>query len=192
VTDRLEEIFTKLLAEIDPDPWREGIKETPARAAKAWREWTAGYAIDPTGLLKSFGDGAEQYDGLVIVSNIPVRSHCEHHLADIIGIAHVGYVPNGKVVGLSKLARVVDAFSRRLQVQERLTSQVADCIMDGLNAKGVGVLVRAAHHCMSTRGVKIHGSVTTTCTLRGVLFDKPEARAEFLSLCRDAEHHDPA
>lgn len=167
---------------------REGLKETPARFVKAWRERLSGYSMNVGELLKSFEDG--KTDEMVIVHNIPVISMCEHHCADIIGIAHVGYVPNGRIVGLSKLARLTDGFARRLQVQERMTSQIADALMEPpVEAKGVGVLIRAAHHCMSTRGVKIHGSTTTTSAMRGVLLDKPEARAEFLTLCAMAERH---
>lgn len=177
----------RLLQLIGENPKREGLVETPARVVKAWREWASGYHIDVPGLFKTFEDGVS--DGMVIVHNIPVVSKCEHHLADINGIAHVGYIPNGKIVGLSKLARVVDAFARRLQVQERLTSQIADAIAVHLSPLGVGVLIRASHACMHSRGVKVHGSVTTTSAMRGALLNNPETRAEFLGLCRDAEAH---
>lgn len=167
---------------------REGLAETPARFIKAWSERLSGYKVDTPELLKTFEDG--KTDEMVIVHGIPVISMCEHHCADIIGIAHVGYVPGGRIVGLSKLARLVDAFARRLQVQERLTSQVADALMaPPVLAQGVGVLIRATHHCMSTRGVRIHGSTTTTSAMRGVLLTKPEARAEFITLCSMAESH---
>lgn len=172
------------------DPSREGLKETPDRVVKALAERLAGYRVDVKAMLKTFKDG--KTDEMVIVHNIPVISMCEHHMADIIGIAHVGYIPNGKIVGLSKLARLVDAYARRLQVQERLTQQVADALMSPpVGAKGVGVIVKAAHHCMSTRGVKIHGTLTTTSAMRGVLMDRPEARAEFISLCHGAERSVP-
>lgn len=182
----LEDLFGEVLTRLDPDPSRQGIAETPARAAKAWRYWCSGYAEDVDAHFKSFEDGAEGYDEMVIVHNIPVLSHCEHHLAAITGHAHVGYIPNGRVVGLSKLARVVDALSRRLQVQERLTVQIADAIEKNLAPAGVAVIVKAGHGCMSSRGVRIHGSVTTTSALRGALHEGP-ARAEFLSLCAAAE-----
>lgn len=182
-----EEIVRGLLAYVGEDPDREGLRETPARVLKAYREWTAGYGQDVTTLFKTFADGAEGAREMVIVHNIPVVSKCEHHLADITGIAHVGYIPDGKIVGLSKLARVTDLFARRLQVQERLTAQIADAIEANLAPLGVGVVIRAAHACMSSRGVKVHESVTTTSAMRGALLTKPEARAEFMALCRDAE-----
>ncbi len=185
-----EAIIVGLLRMIGEDPDREGLKDTPRRVAAAWKEWASGYSQDPIKILKAFKDGAENCgDELVIVHNIPIVSKCEHHLADIIGTAHVGYIPNGTIVGLSKLPRVVDIFARRLQVQERLTNQIADTLVQGLAPKGVGVTIRAAHACMSTRGVKIHGSVTTTSAMRGALLTKPEARAEFMSLCDAAERH---
>ncbi len=180
-----EDAVVRLLQFIGEDVHREGLRETPGRVVRAWGEWAAGYGADPARILKTFEDGAT--NELVIVHNIPVVSKCEHHLADIHGIAHVGYIPDGRIVGLSKLARLVDAFARRLQVQERLTGQIADALVEHLTPKGVGVLVRASHACMSSRGVKIHGSVTTTSAMRGALMDKPEARAEFLSLCQAAE-----
>lgn len=176
-----------LLRYIGEDPEREGLRETPARVAKAWKEWTKGYGQSPYEVLKTFEDGAEDCNELVIVTNIPVISKCEHHLADINGIAHVGYIPDGRIVGLSKLARVVDIFARRLQVQERLTNQIADAICEGLQPLGVGVVVKASHACMSSRGVNIQGSLTITSAMRGVLLEKPEARHEFLNLCRSAE-----
>lgn len=176
----------EILKAIGEDPNREGLRDTPARVAKAWKEWASGYAIKPEDILKTFEDGAS--DEMVIVHNIPVISKCEHHMADIIGIAHVGYIPDGRIVGLSKLARLVDVFARRLQVQERMTAQVADALSaPPVNPRGVGVLIRAAHHCMSTRGVKIHGSLTTTSAMRGVFLTDAAARAEFIGLCRDAE-----
>lgn len=178
------DVIRALLILIGDDPDREGLKETPRRVAMAWKEWTSGYRIDPKTILKSFRDGAEDCgDEFVIVHNIPVVSKCEHHLCDIIGYAHVGYIPNGRIVGLSKLARVTDLYSRRLQVQERLTNQIANAIDEELTPKGVGVVIHAMHACMSTRGVRIMGSVTTTSALRGVIREKSEARAEFMALC---------
>jgi GTP cyclohydrolase IA len=181
--DIMEKLFGAVLEQIEPDSGREGLQETPRRVAKAWEEFTSGYDQDPEEVLKTFEDGAANYDELVIVHGIPVVSRCEHHLESIIGTAHVGYIPNGRVVGLSKLARLVDVFARRLQVQERLTTQIADTIEKVLLPRGVGVLITASHGCMTTRGVKIHGSKTTTSALRGVLKTEASARAEFLTLC---------
>lgn len=165
---------------------REGLKETPARAAAAWMEWTAGYEVeDPGALLKTFTDGAERCsDELVIVRDIEFYSHCEHHMAPFFGVAHVAYIPDKKVVGLSKFARLVDAFAKRLQVQERLTNQIADCVDETLSPIGVGVIIHARHHCMCSRGVAKQHSSTTTSALRGALRNIPEARAEFMALAR--------
>lgn len=179
----LESIIRELLFSIGEDPDREGLVETPRRVAKAWNEWTAGYRMDPGALLKTFTDGAEKADELVLVKNIPVTSKCEHHLADIMGVAHVGYIPNGRIVGLSKLGRVVDAYARRLQVQERMTAQIADIIEEILEPRAVGVIIEASHACMSSRGIKIHGSTTVTSAMRGVFRRDAAARAEFISLC---------
>lgn len=181
------QIIRDLLILIGEDPDREGLRETPARVMKAWAERTSGYRIDPASILKCFTEGAADVNELVIVHNIPVISVCEHHLADIIGIAHVGYIPSERIVGLSKLARLVDIFARRLTVQEIMTTQIADALMDHLQPLGVGVLVRASHACMSTRGVRIHGSVTTTSAMRGAMLTKGKARKEFLKLCSMAE-----
>lgn len=147
---------------------RPGLAETPDRVAKAYATWFSGYDVDIAGLFKTFEDGAENTNEMVIVRDIPVYSHCEHHMAPIIGHAVVGYVPNGKIVGLSKLSRVVDAFSRRLQVQERLTNQIADAIQEHLNPKAVCVYIDAKHMCMESRGVKqVCGSSTITKAFRG-------------------------
>lgn len=163
---------------------REGLAETPERAAKAWRFWTSGYAVDIPGMLKTFDDGAEGYDEMIVVKNIPLYSHCEHHMAAIFGNATVAYIPQGRIVGLSKINRVVDAFARRLQVQERLTAQVADAIWDNLKPLGVGVFVKARHMCMESRGVCQQGHHTETTALRGVFKDDAKARAEFIGACR--------
>lgn len=180
-------IIRALLIHIGEDPDREGLRDTPDRVLRGWKEWATGYGQDPADILKTFEDGAAGFNEMVIVHGIPVVSKCEHHLADIIGHAHVGYIPSGKIAGLSKLARLVDCFGRRLQVQERLTVQIADALERHLEPLGVGVLIRAAHHCMSTRGVKIHNALTTTSAMRGALMTKPEARKEFLDLCAMAE-----
>jgi len=181
------DIVTRLLEFIGEDPHREGLRDTPARFLKAWSEWASGYKVDPASVLKTFTDGAEDADEMVIVHNIPIVSKCEHHLADITGYAHVGYIPNGRIIGLSKIPRLVEIYSRRLQVQERLTGQIAKALWTHLEPLGVAVTITAAHGCMSTRGVKIHGSVTTTAKMLGAFRDKPEARHEFLNRCDAAE-----
>jgi GTP cyclohydrolase I len=182
-----DDIVVRMLQRIGEDPTREGLKETPKRVVKAWSEWYSGYGQRPEDVLKTFVDGAENYSGdeMVIVSGIPVYSMCEHHMAPFFGEAAVGYIPSGKIVGLSKLHRLVDMFARRLQVQERLTNQIADTLVSALEPRGVGVLIRARHLCMESRGVRAANSTTTTSAVRGVLLDKPEARAEFLELVRD-------
>lgn len=147
---------------------RGGLQETPERVAKAFETWFGGYSVDIASLFKTFEDGGENCDEMVIVRDIPVYSHCEHHMAPIIGHAVVGYVPNGRIVGLSKLSRVVDAFARRLQVQERLTNQIADAIVEHLDPKAVCVYIDAKHMCMESRGVKqVCGSSTITKAFRG-------------------------
>jgi GTP cyclohydrolase I len=179
-----EHLVTLMLESIGEDKKRPGLIETPARVAKAWDEWFAGYKTDVSALFKTFEDGAENVDAMVILTNIPVFSHCEHHLAPFHGVAHVGYIPNGRIVGLSKIARVVDAFSRRLQVQERLTNQIADAIQENLSPLGIGVVVKAQHTCMSTRGACVTGVDTITSAMRGVLQHEASARAEFFSLIK--------
>lgn len=164
------------------DNGREGLRETPERVVKAWAEYTAGYGQDAVAVLKAFTDGAEKYDELILVSNIPVYSTCEHHLAPFWGVAHIGYIPNGKIIGLSKFDRVVEVFARRLQVQERMTAQLADAIEEALSPKGVGVVIQCRHMCMESRGVRARGSITTTSALRGGLKQNASAREEFMSL----------
>ena len=173
-----------LLGQLGEDADRAGLLETPDRVARAWEHWSSGYAQDPARLLKVFADGAEAVDEMVLVRGIPVYSHCEHHMAPFFGEATIAYIPNGSLVGLSKLSRLVDCFARRLQVQERLTVQIADALQEHLNPLGVGVLVRCRHLCMESRGIARQGEETVTSALRGALRDKPEARAEFLMLCR--------
>lgn len=163
---------------------REGLRETPARMVKAWKHWTSGYGVDPADVLKVFEDGAEGYDQMVVVTGIPVYSKCEHHLADIFGTATVAYIPNGKVVGLSKLSRLVDIFARRLQVQERLTVQIADAMEQHLQPLGVGVLIKARHMCMESRGICQQGHHTVTSALRGAMREQADARAEFMALAQ--------
>lgn len=179
-----ENTITQLITEVIGTDMREGLVETPARVVKAWRHWTSGYGVDIGALLKVFEDGAENYDEMVLVKNIPIYSKCEHHLADIFGTATIAYIPDGKIVGLSKLSRVADAFARRLQVQERLTAQIADALNEHLQPKAVGVIVRARHMCMESRGICQQGHHTETSALRGAFKTDPSARAEFLSLAK--------
>ena len=157
-----EEAFKTILTWMGEDPSREGLLETPKRVVKAYKEYFGGYADDPNKILdKTFGD-VEGYDDMVVQKNVSVQSHCEHHMAPIIGIAHVAYIPNERVVGLSKLARVVEVFSKRLQTQERLTMQIAKTLMSALDAKGVAVTIDAAHQCMTMRGIKKERATTVT------------------------------
>ena len=163
VTDKqAEEAFKTILIWIGEDPSREGLLETPRRVVKAFKEYFRGYNQDANeDLSKTFGD-VEGYDDMVVEKNITLESHCEHHMAPIIGVAHVAYIPNKKVVGLSKLARTVDIFSKRLQTQERLTMQIAKTLMNALDAKGVAVTIDAAHQCMTMRGIKKEKATTVT------------------------------
>ena len=157
-----EEAFIKILQWLGEDPSREGLLETPKRVTKAFKEYFKGYKEDPKEILsKTFGD-VNGYDDMVIQKNISVQSHCEHHMAPIIGVAHVAYIPKDRVVGLSKLARVVEVFSKRLQTQERLTMQIAKTIMDSLDAKGVAVSIDSTHQCMTMRGIKKEHATTVT------------------------------
>lgn len=178
-----EDIFIRLLQYIGEDPKRGGLLETPGRMAKAWKQWTSGYGQEPANVLKVFSDGAENYDEMILVKDIPFYSLCEHHLAPFFGAATVAYIPDKKIVGLSKLARVTDIFARRLQVQERMTSQIATAVQEALQPKGVGVLVRARHLCMESRGICKQGHHTETSSLLGV-FRQGAAREEFLHLAR--------
>lgn len=177
-----ENVFIDLLKVIGENPERGGLIETPARALKAWEFWTQGYNQNPADVLKVFEDGAEKYDQMVIVKDMPIYSHCEHHLAPFFGTATIAYIPNGKVVGLSKLKRVANIFARRLQVQERLTQQIADAIEEHLQPLGVGVVIKCRHMCMESRGIETQGAETITSALRGVIRDEPQTRAEFLNL----------
>ena len=157
-----EEAFIKIIKWIGENPSREGLASTPKRLVKAYKEYFKGYSEDPKKVLeKTFGD-VKGYDDMVIQKNISVQSHCEHHMAPIIGVAHIAYIPSLRVVGLSKLARVVEVFSKRLQTQERLTMQIANTLMEALNAKGVAVSIEATHQCMTTRGIKKEQAITVT------------------------------
>jgi GTP cyclohydrolase I len=166
------------------DPDREGLLETPARVAKAYRELFSGYEADPRAYLEKTFEEVGGYDELVVLTDIRVVSFCEHHMLPFLGRAHVGYLPRNRVVGISKLARVVNGFARRLQIQEKLTSQVAEAIQDILQPKGVGVVVQSEHSCMTMRGVNTPGSLLTTSTLLGEVRDDPRTRQEFLELVR--------
>jgi GTP cyclohydrolase IA len=160
---------------------RGGVIETPKRMAKAWAFWTSGYSLCPADVLKQFDDGAENYDAMVVQQGIPFYSHCEHHMAPFFGVVHIGYLPDKRIVGLSKLARVVNIFARRLQVQERLTTEIAQALDEGLKPLGVGVVVEARHLCIESRGVEKPGTITRTSALRGQIHNHAGARAEFLS-----------
>lgn len=175
------DIVVRLLERIGEEPTRGGLLETPKRVLKAWDEWAAGYAMDPADILKTFEDGAT--DEMVVERGIPFFSHCEHHMAPFFGTVDIGYVPNGKIVGLSKMNRLVECFARRLQVQERLTGQIADAMMEHLDAKGVGVVVKAQHMCVMSRGIRHAGCDTVTSAMRGV-FMEGIPRAEFMALTR--------
>ena len=171
-----------LLRFIGDDPEREGLKETPARVVRSYEEHFAGYRQDPAEHLRRTFSEVEGYDELVLVSDIELYSHCEHHIVPFVGKAHVAYIPNGKVVGLSKIARVVDVYAKRLQVQEKLTSQIAGAINDTLDPQGVAVILQCQHFCMCYRGVKKPGSWTTTSKLHGVFLENEASRMELLTL----------
>lgn len=178
------EVVRGLLRMVTDDNEREGLADTPARVVKAWKHWTSGYGVDIAALLKTFKDGAEGCDQMVIRKNIPIYSKCEHHLADIFGTCTIAYIPNGKVVGLSKMDRLADAFARRLQVQERMTNQIADAMWEHLEPLGVGVFVNCRHMCVESRGVQNQDSATITQALRGVFLTDPTVRSEFLMLAK--------
>ncbi|WP_299437187.1 GTP cyclohydrolase I FolE [uncultured Aquimarina sp.] len=180
VTDDVKDKFKSIITDLGEDVSREGIVKTPERAAKAMQFLTQGYHQDPEEILKS-AMFKEDYDDMVIVKDIELYSLCEHHMLPFFGKAHIAYIPNGHIVGLSKLPRIVDVFARRLQVQERLTHDILECINNTLKPKGVAVVIEAAHMCMMMRGVQKQNSVTTTSGFRGQ-FEKIETRTEFLRL----------
>ncbi|OIQ80648.1 GTP cyclohydrolase 1 [mine drainage metagenome] len=182
--EQAEEAVRTLLRWAGDDPTREGLRDTPRRVVRAYRQWFAGYAQDPTAFLQRTFEEVAGYDEIIVLRQIPFESHCEHHLAAIIGHVHVGYLPRHRVVGISKLARVVDAYAKRLQVQEKLTAQIAQCIHDTLQPVGVGVVVEATHACMTTRGVHKHGVSMVTSTLLGSFRDDARTRDEFMRLIR--------
>lgn len=176
------DLVRRLLVYIGEDPDREGLLETPARFLKAWEEYTRGYREKPEDILKSFEDGAQSVDEMVIVRDIPVYSLCEHHLAPFFGRAYVGYVPDRRILGLSKISRLVEIYGRRLQVQERLTNQIADALDTHLQPLGVAVVIECRHMCMESRGVRHTGTATVTSALRGSIKSNADTRREFLSL----------
>jgi len=177
---RIENAVRDILIAIGDDPDREGIRDTPARVARMYEELFAGMRVDPTSVLKTVF--TEKYEEMVILRDVPFNSMCEHHLMPFEGRAHIAYIPDGKVVGLSKLARVVDVFAKRPQVQERLTTQLADILVHELDAQGAAVVIEAVHTCMTCRGVKKPGSVMVTSAVRGVCATNPPTRAEAMSL----------
>lgn len=180
----MKNAIIELLDYIGEDPTREGLLETPDRVAKAWLEWTRGYNQDPSKVFKCFEDGSKGYNEMVMVKDLPFYSHCEHHLAPFFGTATIAYLPSKRVVGLSKLGRVLDIYARRLQVQERLTVQVADALQTHLKPRGVGVLIKARHLCMESRGLSQQGHHTITSALRGNFLKDAKVRAEFLALAK--------
>lgn len=180
---RIEKAVAEILAAVGEDPRREGLKQTPTRVAKMYSELLAGMHKDPKEHLRSVF--SESYDEIVLLRGIPFYSICEHHLMPFIGSAHVAYLPAGRVLGVSKLARIVDDFARRLQTQERLTYQIADFIMDSLKPQGAAVVIEASHSCMTIRGIKKPGSVMVTSALRGIFRKDPKSRSELLSLIKE-------
>ena len=177
-----EEAVKTLLNWVGEDPDREGLKSTPGRVAKAYEEWFSGYKDDPVDFLRRTFREVDGYDELVILRDIDFESHCEHHLAPIIGKVQIGYLPDRKVVGISKLARVVETFAKRMQVQESMTAQIANCINDVLKPKGVGVVVEGVHQCMATRGIHKPGVSMVTSQLLGAFRSDPRTRSEFLNI----------
>ena len=181
-----EKAVRTLLDWLGDNPDREGLRATPGRVVRAYEEWFAGYKDDPVEFLRRTFHEVDGYDEMIVLRDVSFESHCEHHLAPIIGKAQVGYLPDRKVVGISKLARVVETFAKRLQVQEAMTAQIANCINDVLKPKGVGVVVEGVHHCMTTRGIHKPGVAMMTSCLLGDFRSDPRTRAEFLNIIRRA------
>lgn len=182
VPDHVADAIRTLIAWAGDDPMREGLVDTPKRVARAWAEYCAGYGDDPAVHLSRVFEEVGGYDEIVLLKDIPFQSHCEHHMAPIIGRAHIAYLPRNHVVGISKLARVLHCFARRLQVQERLTAEVADCIWENLKPLGVAVVIEATHGCMTSRGVRTPGVSMVTSRMMGVFRDDDRSRKEVLSL----------
>ena len=179
---KVEQAFREVFRWIGEDPDRDGLRETPSRLARAFQEYFAGYRQDPEQILQKTFEETDGYDEMVVLRGIPFESHCEHHVAPIIGRAWVAYVPDRRVVGISKLARVVEAYAKRLQIQERLTAQVANTIEKVLKPQGVAVVIKAAHHCISSRGVHMHGTDLVTSRMLGCFRDNAMTRQEFMSM----------
>jgi len=180
--EETENAVRTLLKWIGDDPDREGLTATPSRVARAYEEWFAGYKEDPVEFLRRTFYEVDGYDEMIVLRDITFESHCEHHIAPILGKVQIGYLPDRKVVGISKLARVVETFAKRLQVQETMTAQIANCINDVLKPKGVGVVVEGMHHCMTTRGIHKSGVAMMTSQLLGDFRADPRTRAEFLNI----------
>ena len=182
VPEDVQDAIRTLIRWTGEDPEREGLVDTPSRVARAWKEYCEGYDEDPGLHLARVFEEVGGYDDIVLLKDIPFQSHCEHHMAPIIGKAHIAYLPKDRVVGISKLARVLHGFARRLQVQERLTAQIADCLWDNLKPLGVAVVIEASHACMSGRGVRTPGVAMKTSRMMGVFRDDERSRREILSL----------
>ena len=180
--EEAEAAFRTIICWAGDNPDRDGLTKTPARLARAFKEYFSGYAIDPAQMLSTTFEETDGYDEMIVLRGIPFESHCEHHVAPIIGRAWVAYVPTGRVVGISKLARVIEAYARRLQIQEKMTTQIANTIQDVLRPQGVGVVLKANHHCMSTRGIHKHDTDMVTSRMLGCFRDNAVTRQEFLAL----------
>ncbi|HTT42286.1 MAG TPA: GTP cyclohydrolase I FolE [Steroidobacteraceae bacterium] len=186
-----ENAVRTLLRWAGDDPRREGLRDTPQRVVDAYRDWFSGYEIDPAAYLRRTFEEVGGYDELIVLRDVSFESHCEHHMAPIIGRVHVGYLPDSKVVGISKLARVVDGYARRFQVQEKLTAQIANCITEVLRPRGVGVVVAAVHQCMTTRGVHKRNVSMVTSRMTGVFRSDARTRAEFLRFIDMSAKYEP-
>ena len=178
----VEQSFREIILWIGEDPDRDGLRETPGRLARAFQEYFSGYRQDPELILQKTFEETDGYDEMVVLRGVPFESHCEHHVAPIIGCAWVAYVPDRRVVGISKLARVVEVYAKRLQIQERLTAQIANTIEKVLKPQGVAVVIKAAHHCMSSRGVHVHGTDLVTSRMLGCFRDNSMTRQEFMAM----------
>lgn len=181
----VEAAFKTIIRWTGDDPARDGLKETPARVTRAFEEFFKGYTDDPEAILKKTFEEIEGYDEMIVLRGIRFESHCEHHMAPIVGRVWVAYIPKGRVVGISKLARVVDAYAKRLQIQEKMTAQIANTIQSVLQPDGVGVVIKAEHHCMTTRGVHKHGTDMVTSRMLGSFRNNSMTRQEFLSMVTD-------